>query len=246
MQKLLSYVRRAVEDYHMIDEGDCIAVGLSGGKDSLALLLALSRLRRFYPKPFTVKAITLDMGFDNMDFSPLCRFCKEQDIPFILEKTEIKTIVFDIRKESNPCSLCAMLRRGALQNTALGHGCNNLALGHHKDDVIETYLLSLLYEGRMNCFAPVTQLDGKDISVIRPLIYTPELHIRSLNKRFTLPVVRSTCPSDGVSKRQEIKNLLWSMEHDNRGVRQRIFGAIQRLPISGWERSDIQAHNKQP
>lgn len=238
MQKLLSYVRRAIEDYDMIAAGDCIAVGLSGGKDSLALLLALARLRRFYPKPFTVKAITLDMGFDNMDFSPLQQFCAQEDIPFILEKTNIKTIVFDIRKESNPCSLCAMLRRGALQNTALAHGCNKLALGHHKDDVIETYLLSLLYEGRMNCFSPVTQLDGKDLAVIRPLIYTPELHIRSLKKKLALPVVTSTCPSDGVSKRQEIKDLLWSIERQNRGARQRIFGAIQRLPIPGWERSD--------
>ena len=238
MQKLLSYVRRAADDYHMIDEGDCIAVGLSGGKDSLALLLALARLRRFYPKPFTVKAITLDMGFENMDFSPLARFCQQEDIPFILEKTQIKSIVFDIRKESNPCSLCAMLRRGALQNVALDHGCNKLALGHHKDDVIETYLLSLLYEGRMNCFAPVTQLDGKELAVIRPLIYAPELHIRSLKKKLSLPVITSTCPSDGVSKRQEIKDLLWSIERQNRGARQRIFGAIQRLPIPGWELPD--------
>ncbi len=238
MKKLLSSVRRAVKEYQMIDAGDCIAVGVSGGKDSLALLLALIQLSRFYPNPFTVKAITLDMGFESMDFSPLAHFCDEYGIPFILEKTDIKTIVFDIRHESNPCSLCAMLRRGALQHAALANGCNKLALGHHQDDVIETYFLSLLYEGRMNCFSPVTHLDGKALSIIRPLIYTPELTIRSLNKRLQLPIVPSTCPSDGVSKRQEIKDLLWSVERQNHGARRRIFGAIQRLPLPGWERPD--------
>ncbi|MGN1013957.1 MAG: ATP-binding protein [Butyricicoccus sp.] len=236
MQKLLSYVRRAVDDYHMISDGDVIAVGVSGGKDSLILLLALAQLRRFYPHPFSLKAITLDMGFDGMDFSPIAAFCRELDVEFILERTAIKQIVFDERSEKHPCSLCAMLRRGALQNTALAHGCNKVALGHHQDDVIETYMLSLLYEGRMSCFWPVTQLDGKDLSILRPLIYTPESYIRSVVKKQSVPIVHSTCPQDGSSKRQEIKDLLWSIEKQNRGARQRIFGAIQRYPLEGWEK----------
>ncbi|MCI6831729.1 MAG: tRNA 2-thiocytidine(32) synthetase TtcA [Clostridiales bacterium] len=221
----------------MIADGDCIAVGVSGGKDSLTLLLALANLRRFYPNRFDLKAVTLDIGFPDMDFSPIARFCDQLDVEFILEKTDIREIVFDIRKEANPCSLCANLRRGALHNAALAHGCRTVALGHHQDDVIETYMLSLLYEGRINCFLPVTHLDRKDISVIRPLIYTPESYIRSIAKKVELPIVKSTCPADGNSKRQEIKDLLWSIERENRGTRQRIFGAIQRYPLRGWERT---------
>lgn len=234
MQKLLSYVRRAVDNYHMIEEGDCIAVGVSGGKDSLALLMALANLRRFYPKQFTVKAITLDMGFDDMDFSPLQYLCDELEVEFILRKTDIKQIVFDIRQESNPCSLCAKMRRGALHDTALANGCKKIALGHHHDDVIETYMMSLLYEGRINCFLPVTYLDRKGVTVIRPLIYTPETYIRSLSKRIDMPIIHSTCPADGNSKRQVVKDLLWSIEKENKGARQRIFGAIQRYPLRGW------------
>lgn len=237
MQKLLSYVRRAADDYHMIADGDCIAVGVSGGKDSLTLLLALANLRRFYPNRFDLKAVMLDIGFPDIDFSPIARFCDQLDVEFVLEKTDIREIVFDIRKEANPCSLCANLRRGALHNAALAHSCRTVALGHHQDDVIETYMLSLLYEGRINCFLPVTHLDRKDISVIRPLIYTPESYIRSIAKKVELPIVKSTCPADGNSKRQEIKDLLWSIERENRGARQRIFGAIQRYPLRGWERT---------
>ena len=221
----------------MIADGDCIAVGVSGGKDSLTLLLALANLRRFYPNRFDLKAVTLDIGFPDMDFSPIARFCDQLDVEFVLEKTDIREIVFDIRKEANPCSLCANLRRGALHNAALAHGCRTVALGHHQDDVIETYMLSLLYEGRINCFLPVTHLDRKDISVIRPLIYTPESYIRSIAKKVELPIVKSTCSADGNSKRQEIKDLLWSIERENRGARQRIFGAIQRYPLRGWERT---------
>lgn len=246
MQKLLSYVRRAVDDYHMIQSGDSIAVGVSGGKDSLTLLLSLANLRRFYPNPFTLKAVTLDIGFPDMDFSPIARFCDRLEVEFVLEKTDIREIVFDIRREANPCSLCANLRRGALHNAALAHGCRSVALGHHQDDVIETYMLSLLYEGRMNCFLPVTHLDRKDISVIRPLIYTPESYIRSIAKKVELPIVKSTCPADGNSKRQEIKDLLWSIEHENRGARQRIFGAIQRYPLHGWERKPSSDSLPQP
>lgn len=235
MQKMLSYVRRAVDNYHMIEDGDVIAVGVSGGKDSLALLAALANLRRFYPKKFTLKAITLDMGYEEMDFTPVAKLCEQLEVEYIIRKTDIKTIVFDIRKEENPCSLCAKMRRGALNDTAKEVGCNKVALGHHYDDVIETMMMSLLYEGRINCFLPMTYLDRRDITVIRPMIYAPESYIRSLVKRQNLPIVHNPCPADGNTKREEIKQLLRTLEHDNHGVRQRIFGAIQRYPLRGWK-----------
>ena len=234
MQKMLSYVRRAVDQYHMIEEGDCIAVGVSGGKDSLALLATLSALRRFYPKPFTLKAITLDMGYEEMDFSPVARLCEQLEVEYIIRPTDIKTIVFDIRHEENPCSLCAKMRRGALNDTALQNGCKKVALGHHYDDVIETMMMSLLYEGRINCFLPETYLDRRGITVIRPMIYAPESYIRSFVRREQLPVVHNPCPADGNTKREEIKQLLRTLEQQNHGVRQRIFGAIQRYPLRGW------------
>lgn len=234
MQKMLSYVRRAVDQYHMIEEGDVIAVGVSGGKDSLALLSALAGLRRFYPKKFEVKAITLEMGYEEMDFTPVAKLCEELQVEYITEQTEIKTVVFDIRKEENPCSLCANMRRGALNSTAKAHGCNKVALGHHFDDVVETVLMSLLYEGRFGCFLPVTHLDRAEITVIRPMLYVPESYIRSLAKRLELPIVHNPCPADGSTKREEIKQLLRTLEQTNHGVRQRIFGAIQRYPLKGW------------
>ena len=235
MQKMLSYVRRAVDQYHMIEEGDVIAVGVSGGKDSLVLLAALANLRRFYPKSFTLKAITLDMGYEEMDFTPIAELCKQLQVEYIIRKTDIKTIVFDIRKEENPCSLCAKMRRGALNDAAKEEGCNKVALGHHYDDVIETLMMSLLYEGRINCFLPMTYLDRRDITVIRPMIYAPESYIRSLVRRQNLPVVHNPCPADGNTKREEIKQLLRTLEKNNHGVRQRLFGAIQRYPLRGWE-----------
>lgn len=234
MQKMLSYVRRAVDQYHMIEEGDCIAVGVSGGKDSLALLSTLAALRRFYPKQFTLKAITLDMGYEEMDFSPVARLCEQLGVEYIIRPTDIKTIVFDIRHEENPCSLCAKMRRGALNDTALQNGCKKVALGHHYDDVIETMMMSLLYEGRINCFLPETYLDRCGITVIRPMIYAPESYIRSFVRREQLPVVHNPCPADGNTKREEIKQLLRTLEQQNHGVRQRIFGAIQRYPLRGW------------
>lgn len=236
MQKLLSYVRRAVDDYQMIQEGDSIAVGVSGGKDSLALLAALAHLRRFYPKKFTLKAITLDMGYEEMDFTPIRRFCEELDVEYILIPTQIKTIIFDIRKEENPCALCAKMRRGALHEAALAAGCDKIALGHHFDDVVETYMLSLFYEGRINCFQPVTYLDRRGVTLLRPLLYTPESYVRSVTKRIELPVVHNPCPADGNTKREEVKVLLRQMEKENHGLRQRIFGAIQRYPLKGWDK----------
>lgn len=234
MQKMLSYVRRAVDQYHMIEEGDVIAVGVSGGKDSLALLATLANLRRFYPKKFELKAITLEMGYEEMDFTPVAELCKKLDVEYITRQTDIKTIVFDIRQEENPCSLCAKMRRGALNDTAKQCGCNKVALGHHYDDVIETVMMSLLYEGRFNCFLPMTYLNRRDITVIRPMIYAPEAYIKSLVRRLELPVVHNPCPADGNTKREEIKQLIRTLEHQNHGVRQRIFGAIQRYPLRGW------------
>ena len=224
MQKLLSYVRRAVDHYHMIEPGDRIAVGVSGGKDSLALLAALANLRRFYPNPFELTAITLEMGYEEMDFEPVQRFCDALAVEYIRVPTQIKQIIFDVRQEPNPCSLCAKMRRGALHEAALAAGCKKVALGHHYDDVVETYLLSLFYEGRISCFLPVTYLDRKSITLIRPLLYTPERYVRSIARRYELPVVHNPCPADGNTKRQEIKELL----------HQRIFGAIQRYPLRGW------------
>ena len=234
MQKMLSYVRRAVDQYHMIEEGDVIAVGVSGGKDSLALLATLANLRRFYPKKFELKAITLEMGYEEMDFTPVAELCKKLDVEYITRQTDIKTIVFDIRQEENPCSLCAKMRRGALNDTAKQCGCNKVALGHHYDDVIETVMMSLLYEGRFNCFLPMTYLNRRDITVIRPMIYAPEAYIRSLVRRLELPVVHNPCLADGNTKREEIKQLIRTLEHQNHGVRQRIFGAVQRYPLRGW------------
>ena len=234
MQKLLSYTRRAIDHYHMIEAGDRIAVGVSGGKDSLALLVALANLRKFYPKPYEVVAITLEMGYEEMDFSAVQALCDSLGVAYTRVPTQIKQIVFDIRKEPSPCSLCAKLRRGALHEAALAAGCKKVALGHHFDDVVETYMLSLVYEGRISCFKPVTYLDRKGITLIRPLLYTPEYYIRSFARRMELPIVENPCPADGNTKRQEVKELLRSLEQTHKGLRERIFGAIQRYPLDGW------------
>ena len=235
MQKMLSYVRRAVDHYHMIEENDRIAVGVSGGKDSLTLLVALAELRRFYPKKFEVVAITLEMGYEEMDFSAVAALCETLGVEYIRIPTQIKQIVFDIRKEENPCALCAKLRRGALHEAALQAGCKKVALGHHFDDVVETYMLSLMYEGRISCFKPVTYLDRVGVTLIRPLLYTPEYYIRSFAAHNNLPVVHNPCPADGNTKRQEVKDLLKALEKQNHGLRERIFGAIQRYPLDGWQ-----------
>lgn len=235
MKRILSYTRRAVDDYEMIHEGDKIAVGISAGKDSLTLLHALAGLRRFYPKRFELVAITVDMGFEGMDFTPIRELCERLDVPYIIAKTEISRIIFDVRKEKNPCSLCAKMRRGALHNAAKEAGCNVVALGHHFDDVVETFMLNLFYEGRIGCFQPVTYLSRKDITVIRPMIYMPEKDIRYFANRVSLPVVKSTCPADGNTERESMKQLLHTLERENKGLRYRIFGALQRGNIDGFK-----------
>jgi len=239
MQHLLSKMRRAVDDYGMIEEGDRIAVGLSGGKDSLTVLAAAKALQRFYPKHFHLEAITLDMGTEGMDFSPLAEFCEKLSVPFHLEKTEIKQIVFDWRKEKNPCSLCANLRRGALNTAALDRGLTKIMLGHHHDDVIETFLLSLIFEGRTSCFSPVTYLDRMGVTLLRPFIYVPEADIRKYAAKEALPVVKNLCPADGYTKRTYIKQLLGQLEHENRGVKQRLFTAL-RNTLPDWSLTNQQ------
>ncbi|MBR2500777.1 MAG: tRNA 2-thiocytidine(32) synthetase TtcA [Clostridia bacterium] len=233
MKRIVGLMRRAAEDYNMIDEGETIAVGVSGGKDSLMLLSALAKLSEFYPKKFNVVAITLDMGFDGMDFSPIKDFCNELGVPYYIEKTDIKKIVFDLRQEKNPCALCANLRRGALHSAAKERGINKIALGHHYDDAVETFMLSLIYEGRVSGFAPKTYLDRQAVTLIRPLIYVQEKDIRAYTKSHNLPVVESTCEVDGNTKRQYIKDLIVDIDKDARDVKKRLFTAM-RNAVDGW------------
>ncbi len=233
MQHLLSPFRRAVDEFQMIKPGDRIAVGVSGGKDSLAVLRLAKALQRFYPAPFHLEAITLDMGMEGMDFTPIADFCKELDVPYTIIKTDIKEIVFDIRKEKNPCALCANLRRGALNTAAKERGLDKIMLGHHYDDVLETFLLSLLYEGRVSCFLPVTYLDRMEVTLLRPMIYIEEKEIKKFAKDAALPIVKSTCPADGNTKREYVKNTLRQLEYENRGLRQRLFTAM-KTSVDGW------------
>lgn len=234
LQQVLSYVRRAVDDYHMIEDGDKIAVGISGGKDSLTLLYALSRLRLFYPKSFEIYAVTVDLGFHNVDFEEIKTLCETLDVEYKVIKTEISQIVFDIRKESNPCSLCAKMRKGALNDTIKELGCNKIAYAHHKDDVIETMLMSLIYEGRLHTFSPVTYLDRTEITVIRPLIYLNEVDVIGFVNKYKIPVMKSPCPVDGHTKREYIKTLLRQINLENPGVKDRMFTAIQNGNMEGW------------
>ncbi len=233
LKHILSYTRRAVADYAMIAEGDRIAVGVSAGKDSLTLLYALAALRRFYPVKFTLCAITIDMGF-GMDFTPIADLCRALDVEYHVIPTQIAHIIFDVRKESNPCSLCAKMRRGSLHNAAKELGCNRVALGHHFDDVVETFMLNLFHEGRIGCFQPVTYLSRSDLYLIRPLIYCPEKDIRYFAGKVDLPVITSPCPADGHTERESMKQLLRTLDREHKGLRYRIFGAIQRGGIDGF------------
>lgn len=235
LQRMLSYMRRAVDDYEMIEEGDVIAVGVSGGKDSLTLLEGLSELRRFYPKKYKIIALTIDMGFEGMDFGEIAEFCSRRGIEYKIVRTDIYKIIFDIRKEENPCSLCARMRRGAIHDAAKELGCNKIAFGHHYDDVVETFMLNLFYEGRIGCFSPVTYLSRKDITLIRPMIYMPEKAVREFSKKVTLPVVESTCPADKASERANMKEMLAELEKSNKGLKNRIFGAIARGNVDGFK-----------
>ena len=238
MNKILSLVRRCVEDYDMIQAGDKIAVGVSGGKDSLMLLTALAKLREFYPIPFQLEAVTLDMGHADgrlgMDFSPVADYCRSLGVPYTLKESEIHHVIFDLRREKNPCSMCAKMRRGALHGVLQERGLTKIALGHHYDDAVETFFLSLIFEGRLSCFQPVTYLDRTGITQIRPLLYCGEQLIRHTAQRLDLPVVENPCPADGTTKRQEIKELVYELQGRYPGLKARAFGAMQRLPLPEW------------
>ncbi len=235
MKRLLSFVRRAVDDYNLIEEGDRIAVGVSGGKDSLALLCALAEMRRFYPKKYEVVAVTIDMGFEGGDFSPLADFCRELNVPYVVEKTDIARIIFDIRRESNPCSLCAKMRRGSLHSAAVENGCNKVALGHHFDDAVETFMMNLFFEGRLGCFSPKSYLSNRKITLIRPLLYATEKDVIYFTNKRQLPVITSLCPEDHATEREKMKKLLSELEKNNKGLRHRIFGAMCKGEIDGFK-----------
>lgn len=235
-QKLLSYVRRAIDDYKMIEENDKIAIGLSGGKDSISLLLALSDLRKFYPKKFDICAITVSLGFDGSDFTPMEELCKKIDVDYHVIDTQIGEIIFDARKESNPCSLCAKMRKGALNNKADELGCNKIALGHNRDDIIETFMMSLIFEARISTFQPVSFLEKKKLFSIRPLMYVPESDIKGYIRKNNLPIIKNPCPANGNTKRQEMKDLIKDLcrKYDNADTK--IFNAISRSKIDGWNK----------
>lgn len=234
MQRLMGLVRRCVEDYNMIEDGDKIAVGVSGGKDSLVLLKLLAALRGYHNKAFALEAVTIDMGL-GMDYSGIEALCEELEVPYTVVKTEIGPIIFDYRKEKNPCSMCAKMRRGALNQALLDRGCNKLALGHHYDDAVETFLISLIYEGRISCFQPVTHLDRTGITQIRPMLYIHEKTVDAFARRMELPVLQNRCPVDKHTKREEVKELIFNLVKEYPDLKERIFGAMQRYPLEAWE-----------
>ena len=235
MQKILGYLRKAIENYNMIEEGDKIAVGLSGGKDSITLLMGLKALQRFYPKHFNIIAVSVNPGFEFFDTTFLQNICKNIGVEYIEVESHIKEIVFDIRKEKNPCSLCATLRRGILNSTAIEHNCNKIALGHNEDDVLETFFLNMLYAGNLSTFAPISYMDRSKITLIRPLVYASEKEIKKFIKRANITVMPKNCPMDGTSKREYMKDLLYKFTVEIPNVRANLMGAIKRAEINGWK-----------
>lgn len=234
LQRLLSHTRKAISDYNMIDNNDNIAIGLSGGKDSLTLLYALSNLKKFYDKNFSIRAVMVDLGFENSDFSNIVKLCDGLDVKLDIIKSDIYEIVFNIRKEKNPCSLCSKLRKGAFNDYIKKLGCNKLAYAHHKDDFIETFILSLFYEGRINTFKPVTYLDRTDLYLIRPLLYVNEKDIIGFSNKYKLPVFKNPCPADGYTKRQYAKDLLKDLSKEVPDIKNRIFHSIVNSNLFDW------------
>lgn len=234
LQRLYSLTRQAIDHYGLIQAGDRIALGLSGGKDSLTLLHALHGLRQFYPKSFELSAITVDLGFSEFDLTPVKELCERLKVPLTVVPMEIGKILFHTRKESNPCALCAKLRKGALNEAALKCGCNKIAYAHHREDLIETMLLSLLYEGRFYAFSPSTYLDKTGLTIIRPMIFVKEADVIGFKNRYQLPVCKNPCPVDGHTKREFVKNLTKTLEADNKGVKDRLFHAVLNGNIYGW------------
>ena len=238
LQRIMSFTRRALDDYGMIREGDRIAVGVSGGKDSLALLAVMRNLQLFYPKRFQLVALTVDMGFAGGDFTPIADYCEKLGVEFHLIRTTLADIIFEQRKESNPCALCAKMRRGILHDNTKLYGCNKIALGHHFDDVVETFMMNLFNEGRLGTFAPVTYLSRKDLTMIRPFVLTPEKDIAYYTRNASLPVQQSLCPEDKHTDREKYKQLLSTLERENKGLRHRIFVAIKKADLDGYGTSD--------
>lgn len=240
LKRMLSFVRRACDDYGMIEDGDRIAVGVSGGKDSLALLEVLAAMRVFYPKKYDIVAITVDMNFEgaglsSQDFSEIGEFTRRLHVEYRVVKTDIAKIIFDVRRESNPCSLCAKMRRGSLHTEAVLAGCNKVALGHHFDDTVETFMMNLFFEGRLGCYSPVSYLSRRDITLIRPMIYATERDVEYFAKKRRLPILASPCPEDRATERENMKNLLATLERSNRGLKHRIFHALCEGKIDGFK-----------
>ena len=232
MQKLMGLVRRCMEDYDMIRPGERVAVGVSGGKDSVVLLQLLAGLRPYMH--FELEAITIDMGL-GMDYSQIQALCDRLEVPYTIVKTEIGPIIFDHRKEKNPCSMCSKMRRGALNQAIVERGIRVLALGHHYDDAVETFMMSLIYEGRISCFQPVTELDRMGVRQIRPMLYIHEKTVDNFAKRMDLPIAENRCPMDKQTKREEIKALVYELSQRYPDLKERIFGAMQRYPLAEWE-----------
>ena len=234
LQQILSYMRKAINDYDMIQDGDKIAVAFSGGKDSTAMLMGFKNLQRFFPKKFELIAISIDPGFEFFDRSILEKTCEELDVKLFIEESHAKEIVFDIRKEKNPCSLCANIRRGILNSVVKREGCNKIALGHNDDDVLETFLLNLFYAGNISTFAPVSYMDRSKVTLIRPLIYAPEKDIKKFINKNNIKIMPKNCPMDGVSKREDIKKLIHNLSLDIPMLKANLYGAIKRGNIKGW------------
>ena len=230
----MSRIRKAIDDYNMIEQNEKVAVALSGGKDSALMLAALSNLSRFHPKNFTVCAVFVDLGFGNIDIDGLKRFCDSYGVELGIKHTEISKIIFEYRKESNPCALCAKMRRGVIHDLALEMGSKKIALGHHMDDAVETFLMNLMYESRIGCFQPLTYLSRKDVTVIRPLIYLNEREIKGAVNRLDIPVMKNPCPADGNTKREETKELIHRLSKEYPTIKKSVFGAMQRAGIDGW------------
>lgn len=238
LQRLYSLTRKAIDDFHMIEPGDKIAVGISGGKDSLTLLYALAGLRRFYPNRFELEAISVDLGYEGFDLSSVQALCEQLQVPYTIVHTDIAQIIFEDRKEDNPCSLCAKLRKGAFNTKARELGCNKIAYAHHKDDVIETMLMSMLFEGHFYTFSPVTYLDRMDLTLIRPMIYVDECDVKGFMKAYELPVQKNPCPVDGYTKREYAKNLVKQLEREHAGTRERLFHSITLGTLPDWNKEE--------
>lgn len=245
LQRLMNLVRKAIDEYGLIEEGDRIAVGISGGKDSLALLYALSGIQKYYPKHFELQAITVSLGFESFDLEPVKALCDSLQVPYTVVETEIGPIIFRERKENNPCSLCAKMRKGALNTKAKELGCNKVAYAHHKDDVVETMLLSLIYEGRFYSFSPKTYLDRMDLTVIRPMIFVEEADVVGFRNKYQLPVAKNPCPADGHTKREYAGELLHRIARENPGAKERMFTAILNGRIQGWPPRSIYSRGQQ-